>query len=128
MAERNVIDGNANPLARLTATEFEQKFPTKKDIWRFLSSEVRWYLPHPDTVTIWHLRDLARGLRTHIKCADVKVIQIPQYKGLSVEDILTTAKLMPEVMRALPEQEKEIYKLPREYIGNVIFTIVGEDF
>lgn len=31
-------------------------------------------------------------------------------------------------MRALPEEEKEIMKLPREYIGNVIFTIVGEKF
>ena len=31
-------------------------------------------------------------------------------------------------MRALPAKEEEILKLPREYIGNLIYTIVGEPF
>ena len=31
-------------------------------------------------------------------------------------------------MRALPLADKEIKKLPRAYIGNVIYTIVGEPF
>ena len=29
---------------------------------------------------------------------------------------------------ALPEPQKEIEKLPREYIGNVVFTIIGQPF
>ena len=37
------------------------------------------------------------------------------------------AKLVPEVMKRLPE-EKEIIKLPKQYLTNVIYTIVGEDF
>ena len=31
-------------------------------------------------------------------------------------------------MRALPSEEREIDKLPREYIGNVIQTIAKDDF
>ena len=31
-------------------------------------------------------------------------------------------------MRALPSVEKEIRKLPREYLGNVIQTIAKENF
>ena len=31
-------------------------------------------------------------------------------------------------MFVLPEDEGEIKKLPREWLGNVIYTIVGEDF
>ena len=33
-----------------------------------------------------------------------------------------------EVMRALPLTNKEILKLPRSYIANVIYTIIGEPF
>ena len=33
-----------------------------------------------------------------------------------------------EVMRALPLNNKEILKLPRSYIANVIYTIIGELF
>ena len=36
--------------------------------------------------------------------------------------------MYPEVMKALPIVEKEILKLPRSYIGNVIHTIVGDPF
>ena len=63
-------DGNQidrNQLAKMTAAEFAQKFPTKKDTWRFITTEVKWYLPHHETVTIWHMRDLLRNERTHIK-------------------------------------------------------------
>ena len=54
-------------------------------------------------------------------------MHIPQYEGLTIETILERAKLVPEVMKRLPE-EKEIIKLPKQYLTNVIYTIVGEDF
>ena len=31
-------------------------------------------------------------------------------------------------MKCLPMDEKEIRKLPREYIGNVIYTCLGQKF
>lgn len=31
-------------------------------------------------------------------------------------------------MKALPEKVKEIEKMPRSYLGNVMATIIGEEF
>ena len=36
--------------------------------------------------------------------------------------------MYPEVFRALPIRKAEILKLPRQYLINVIHTIVGEPF
>ena len=36
--------------------------------------------------------------------------------------------MYPEVMRALPVVMKEIRKLPRNYIANILYTIVGDKF
>ena len=45
-----------------------------------------------------------------------------------MEKMLEYAEMYPEVKRALPSGEKEIDKLPRQYIANIINTIVGEPF
>lgn len=73
-------------------------------------------------------RDIVSGRRTLIKGQDVQHISVPQYEQLTIQDMLTYAKAHPAVLRALPEVEKEILKLPRAYIANVIHTIVGETF
>ena len=36
--------------------------------------------------------------------------------------------MYPEVMKCLPLEEKEWDKLPRQYLANVIYTIVGRAF
>lgn len=58
----------------VTAAEFNAKFRSKKEVYRLLSFEVGAYLPPYDTVTVWHLRDLACGKRTIIKSTAVKTI------------------------------------------------------
>jgi hypothetical protein len=50
-----------------------------------LSSEVRAYLPGYETVTVWHLRDLAMGVKMIIKCDVIKVITVPQFEGLAIQ-------------------------------------------
>ena len=35
---------------------------------------------------------------------------------------------IPKVMKAFPSETKEIDKLPRQYIANVIYTLVGSPF
>ena len=55
------------------------------------------------------------------------MIHIPQYEGLKVETMLDFASQHPQVMEYLPIA-KEIRKLSRAYLGNVIYTIVGEPF
>jgi len=95
-----------------------------------MSAEVRAYVPPYHTVTIFHLRDLAEGKRTIINCDNVKYINIPYYEGLSIDDILEYADQRDngKALKALPEPRKEIEKLPREYISNVVYTICGDHF
>jgi len=82
------------------------------------------------TVTTWHLRDLCSNQRRRISCDQVHVIQVPYFDNLSIEDFIEYAEGHPnrEAMRALPSERKEILKLPRAYIANVIKTIIGQDF
>ena len=63
-----------------------------------------------------------------IKGKDVKHLSVPQYEDLTIKQFLTFAKDYPEVMRVFPTVEKEIMKLPRQYIINCIYTIVGAPF
>jgi len=75
-----------------------------------------------------HLRDIAIGAKSRIASKDVQVILVPYYDGLSIEKMLEFAKGIDAVMKALPDLEREILRLPREYIANVIYTLVGEKF
>ena len=68
---------NPRPLTRVTAAEFSAKFNSKREVYRFLSSEVHAYLPPYEAVTVWHLRDLASNKRSIIKDSAVKVMAIP---------------------------------------------------
>ena len=43
---------------------FGAKFGTKAEIYRFLTVEASLYLPPYETITIWHMRDLASGDKT----------------------------------------------------------------
>ena len=63
-----------------------------------------------------------------IKASEIKQLSIPLYENLSTNDILEWAKAYPEVSRALPSEPREIDKLLRQYIINVIYTLVGEPF
>jgi hypothetical protein len=62
-----------------------------------------------------------------IKCDAVKVITVPQFEGLAIQQIFQFACNMVDVQNALPPS-KEISKLSRSYLANVIYTIVGEPF
>ena len=55
---------------------------------------------------------------------------LPLFEGLYFEDLYAYAQQFNggEIMQALPSVEKEIRKLPREYLGNVIQTIATVNF
>jgi hypothetical protein len=112
----------------VTAAEFNAKFRSKKEVFRLLSFEVGAYLPPYDAVTVWHLRDLASGKRKLIKANAVKTIQVPHFEGLTIDHILECGKSCTRIAKALPIEQREIEKLPRAYICNVIYTLVGEKF
>jgi len=63
-----------------------------------------------------------------IKSEAVRHITIPQYEGLALKHI--TARLdngFQHVYDYLPDQQ-EIHKVPKEWICNVVYTVVGAPF
>ena len=79
-------------------------------------------------MSVYHLRDIMAGKRKKIKCEEVKHIPIPQFHGLAIDDLLAFANQHEQVMAALPITKNELDKLPRQYIANVIYTVVGKPF
>ena len=125
----NVSNQHQVASRQITAAAFAAKYSSKVKVYRFLSTHCGIYLPHRDCTTIWFLRGLADGSRTRIKCTQVKVFNVPFFEGLSVDDTLKWVKSRPNkeyVLRAFPEEEREIKKLPRAWINNVIFTLDAE--
>jgi len=53
---------NANKTA-ITAAAFSSKFRSKREIYVFLTVDVRAYLPNCDNLTIYFLKDLVSGKR-----------------------------------------------------------------
>ena len=97
-------------------------------IHRFLTSQCRIYIPSKETVTIAHLRDICIGARRKIRCEEVKVFNVPYFEQLTIERMLAFAAGYDEVMKALPELERERLKLPRSYLANVLYTLLGDAF
>ena len=81
-------------------------------------------------MTVWHLRDLCANKRRRVHCDNVKVIQLPHFQGLKIEELLNWASQHDNgaAMEALPSVHKEIEKLPRQYIANLIYSIAGAPF
>ena len=74
------------------------------------------------------MRDVCVGACRKIKCEDVKVLNVPYFEQLTIERMLEFAAQHDEVMKALPELERERLKLPRSYLANVLYTLLGDAF
>ena len=99
-------------------------------MYRFLSTDCGAYLPGYSHCTIWHLKDLVGNQRRLVLSGDVSHVTLPLFEGLYIDDLLTFARGFNngEIMQCLPSVEKEINKLPREYIGNVVQTVAKDVF
>jgi hypothetical protein len=130
VANQIVADANPQPVAkvRMTAKEFAAKCKDKREIYHMLSHENGVYLSAYDTMTVWHMRDLASGTCQRIKGTDVCHLHVPQYEHLTVEHFLDFARRFPQVMMCLPVVEKEVKALPRQYIINIMYTVLGGQF
>ena len=113
---------------RVDAGAFGHKYQSKPEVFRFCTHDCGMYLPKYDAVTIWHMRDLIARSRTRIKQTAVQHIQVPRFEGLKIETMLAYAADKPEVMACLPSVRREREALPRQYLANVIYTIVKEPF
>ena len=74
------------------------------------------------------MRDLCSGKRRRIYGKDVKHLHVPQYEGLAIKDMLAFGNNFDSVRESLPIVDKEVHKLPRQYIANVIYTRLGKPF
>ena len=61
-----VANGGVGALTTVTAKDFASKYREKHEVYHFLTHDCGIYLPHYDTVTIWHLRDIASGKRRKV--------------------------------------------------------------
>ena len=113
---------------KVSAAAFGAKMQSKREVYRFLTAECGAYVSSYDTMTIWHLKELASGARKRIKASAIKHINVPQFEGLNIETMTEYARMYPEVVKCLPLEEKEWEKLPRQYLANVIYTVVGQPF
>ena len=64
-------------MVKIPAKEFAAKFAAKREVYRFLTNDCKVYLSGYETMTIWHMRDLAMNRRKRIPLSAVKHIQIP---------------------------------------------------
>ena len=119
---------NLNQMVTVTAAQFAAKYKDKREVFKFVAGECGAYLPDYDNVTIWHLRDMAAGKRTIIKSQNIKHLYVPQFEHLAIKDMMEYCGSIPKVMKAFPIETKEIKKFPRQYIANVIYTLVGSPF
>ena len=102
-AQINSVVGNQPQMAAVNAASFGAKYSSKPEVYRFLTSEVAIYLPPYKSVTVFHMRDIVGGKRRMIKQVDVRVIQVPFFEGLSIENMMNWAKTRSEdVMMVFP--------------------------
>ena len=68
---------------RIPQAEFAAKFQSKSEAYHFLAVEVGAYCPPKDTITIWHLRDMANNDKGIVQSSEAKHLHVPHYDTLS---------------------------------------------
>ena len=121
-ADPNQIPPGIPAKVNISAKEFNAKYSEKPEVYKFLAHDCGVYLPHYESVTIWHLKDLVSGARSRILGKDVQHMNVPQYEGLTIKDMLEFGGNFQDVLKCFPIVVKETKALPRQYIVNVIYT------
>ena len=96
-------------------------------VCRLLTVDVGYYLPPYKSINVYFMKDLMAKRKKAIKINDVKHLYAPQYDSLSVSKLLDFAAAYSAVEEHLPEP-RDIPLLPRQWILNVCFALIGSDF
>ena len=118
---------------------FAAKYKSKREVYVFLTIDGNAYLSSFDTVTVYFLKDLVSGKKKCkcapngnmlvVNCDHVRYVNVPQYEGLSQQEICDfLAANSQEMARYMPDELCEIKKLPRGWIINVGASVVGKPF
>ena len=110
-----------------TVNDLATKFKAKSELINVLSREGNIYLPPKRDITQKYLRKLLHGEKLYIKWSEVIVINVPQYSGLRVKDLLNFAKSQFEIEKFLPDYDYN--KDPnRDWLCNLINTVTHDKF
>ena len=85
------------------------------------------YLAPYENHTIYFLKALIQGAKKFIHNDSIRYLSLPQYDGLGIREILTQAQENDACADYLPDPE-EFRKLPRQWLINLTYTIVGQPF
>ena len=69
-----------------TIADIAVKCRSKTEMYNLLAREGKIYLPPKQDANQNYLRDIMQGNKFYLRCDQVTVIKIPQYKGLRVID------------------------------------------
>ena len=89
--------------------------------------DVHAYLASYESHTIYFLKELIQGTKKYIPCDSVKYLSVPHYKGLGINELLGETLKYPQVVDYLPHED-EYRRLPRQWVINVAYTIIGKPF
>ena len=123
----NQIQDDSQQKSRVTATSFAAKFKSKREVYFFLTVDVKAYLPPFENTSIYWLKDIISGEKKYIHQDDVKHITMPYYKGITLKNIFEVLGNYPALGPYAPDA-KDVKRLPREWVGNLGYTIIGEPF
>ena len=110
-----------------TIRDLSSKYRIKTKLYNMLVREGQIYLPSKQEATQKFLRDVMMGKKNYIKCDDVRVTKVLQYKGLTVRNILKFARTQTDIDKYIPEYD--YLKGPnQEWLCNVVNTLVQIEF
>ena len=125
---------------KLLSSTWAAKASTKYEVYLLLVTEVKAYLPALDTITICmfqllflilfidFLKDLINGRKKYVKQDKVAYCFVPQYEGLGLKELYSHIDEAPNLQLYFPSLQKERARIPKQWIVNVLATLVGDDF
>ena len=100
---------------KLTVQEFAAKFRTKSEVYGFLTVQCDRYCPPAATVSIWHLKDMACGLKGSVNCSTLKRINVPNYEELTIERVVAWCQQNHgSFCRKYFPVERELLRFPKQ--------------
>ena len=130
------------PQFKVSVNDFAEKFRSKKEAWQFVAMECDGYVPEYEQCTTYFLADLANGVKHSTSIIfpslisysivvffndEVKIIRIPQWEQLSVEDIWAWAKQQKDWQKYFPIKH-ELKMLDKTWICNILNMAYGKSF
>jgi hypothetical protein len=73
------------------------------------------------------MKDLISGSKKYLHCENMAHLYVPQYDTLKITKIMEEASRVSEVMAHLPIL-KELEKVPKQWLCNVIYSVMGSNF